>query len=109
LQAYFGFPVAFDPFLMTWSVWQSGQWRMTYSSAFQICSLTPCYHSDSRTTLERVVDLRTQIISIALSTLADELKTGDVCVEGSAAYAEFRTALLPWEECEPMVPAAQYG
>jgi len=38
------------------------------------------------------------------STLADELKTGDVSVAGSAAYADFRTALLPWEACEPLVP-----
>jgi len=51
LPAYFGFPVPFELFLITWSVWQSGQWRMPCSSMlFQGSSTIPCYHSDSRTT-----------------------------------------------------------
>jgi hypothetical protein len=37
------------------------------------------------------------------SHLADELRTGDVAVIGSASYANWQTQLLPWEECEPMV------
>jgi TnpA family transposase len=37
------------------------------------------------------------------SHLADELRTGDVAVVGSASYANWQTQLLPWEECEPMV------
>lgn len=36
------------------------------------------------------------------SSLADELKTGDVCVEGSEKYADYREQLLSWEECEPL-------
>jgi hypothetical protein len=48
LQAYSGFPVAFEPFLMTWSAWQSGQWRMTCSSVFQKCSLNPCIHATTQ-------------------------------------------------------------
>jgi hypothetical protein len=37
------------------------------------------------------------------SHLADELRSGDVAVVGSASYANWQTQLLPWEECEPMV------
>ena len=35
-----------------------------------------------------------------------ELKTGDLCVEGSEQFADYRDQLLSWEECEPKV--AQY-
>jgi len=35
-----------------------------------------------------------------------ELKTGDLCVEGSEQFADYRELLLSWEECEPKV--AQY-
>lgn len=35
--------------------------------------------------------------------LAAELKTGDVCIEGSEKYADYRDQLLSWEECEPLV------
>ncbi|WP_233171851.1 Tn3 family transposase [Dyella sp. ASV21] len=34
------------------------------------------------------------------SHLASELKSGDTCVAGSEAYADFREHLLPWPECE---------
>ncbi len=37
------------------------------------------------------------------STLANELKSGDVAVRGSEAYADYRHQLLPWEECESPV------
>jgi TnpA family transposase len=37
------------------------------------------------------------------SSLADELKTGDMCVEGSEKYADYREQLLSWEKCEPLV------
>ena len=37
------------------------------------------------------------------SYLAFELRTGDMYVEGSADYADYRTQLLSWEECEPLV------
>jgi TnpA family transposase len=53
---------------------------------------------------QQTVLVRRHLEVCVFSALADELKTGDVCVEGSAAYADFRTALLPWEECEPRVP-----
>jgi TnpA family transposase len=35
--------------------------------------------------------------------VAEELKSGDICLEGSEAYADYRAQLLPWEECEPLV------
>jgi TnpA family transposase len=34
---------------------------------------------------------------------AYELKTGDLCVTGSAQYADYRAQLLSWEECAPRV------
>jgi hypothetical protein len=37
------------------------------------------------------------------SALASALKAGDVAVEGSDAYADYREQLLPWSECEPQV------
>ena len=37
------------------------------------------------------------------SALANELKSGDIAVRGSDAYADYREHLLPWEECEPRV------
>nr|WP_226545859.1 hypothetical protein [Bacillus thuringiensis] len=37
------------------------------------------------------------------SYLAAELKTGDVSVQGSEKYADYRKQLIPWEECEPLV------
>ena len=33
------------------------------------------------------------------------LRCGDVYVEGSEAYADYRQQLLPWDECVPRVPA----
>jgi hypothetical protein len=35
--------------------------------------------------------------------LAQELRTGDVAVRGSEAYANWAAKLLGWEECEPML------
>jgi hypothetical protein len=37
------------------------------------------------------------------STLANELKAGDVAVAGSENYADYREQLLPWDVCEPML------
>lgn len=37
------------------------------------------------------------------SYLAAELRSGDVCVLGSADYADYREQLLSWSECEPLV------
>lgn len=37
--------------------------------------------------------------------LAEELKSGDMCIEGSEAYADYREQLLPWRECESLVAA----
>jgi hypothetical protein len=35
--------------------------------------------------------------------IADELKAGDLAVEGSERFADYRAQLLPWEACEPQV------
>jgi TnpA family transposase len=37
------------------------------------------------------------------SYLAQELGTGDIAVSGSEDYADYRTQLLAWEQCEPLV------
>lgn len=37
------------------------------------------------------------------SYLAAELRSGDVCVLGSADYADYREQLLSWSECQPLV------
>jgi len=37
--------------------------------------------------------------------LAAELKSGDLAVEGSEKYADYREQLLPWSECERMLAA----
>ncbi len=34
------------------------------------------------------------------SYLATELKTGDICVEGSESFADYREQLLSWEQCQ---------
>ncbi len=46
---------------------------------------------------------RRHLEACVFSHLAQELKTGDLCVEGSDAYADYREQLIPWEECEPLV------
>jgi hypothetical protein len=33
------------------------------------------------------------------STLADELKSGDIFIMGAESYADYRSELLPWDEC----------
>ncbi|MEG0672316.1 Tn3 family transposase [Clostridium sp.] len=35
--------------------------------------------------------------------LASGLKTGDLCIDNSEEFADYREQLLPWGECEPLV------
>jgi len=37
--------------------------------------------------------------------LADALQTGDMFVVGAETFADYRTHLLPWAECEARLPA----
>ncbi|WP_049279375.1 Tn3 family transposase, partial [Ralstonia solanacearum] len=39
-----------------------------------------------------------------LSHMVNELRSGDLCVVGSDAFADYRTHLLPWRECERRLP-----
>ncbi|EMR0715197.1 Tn3 family transposase, partial [Pseudomonas aeruginosa] len=39
------------------------------------------------------------------SYLASELRSGDLCVQGSESFADYRKQLLPWEECLQRLPA----
>lgn len=37
------------------------------------------------------------------AAVADELKSGDLAVEGSERFADYRARLLPWALCEPQI------
>ncbi len=37
------------------------------------------------------------------SCLAAELKSGDVAIEGSSEYADYREQMIAWDECRPLV------
>ena len=50
--------------------------------------------------------VRQYLETCVFSYLVAELKTGDLCVQGSEQFADYRDQLLSWEECEPKV--AQY-
>lgn len=39
------------------------------------------------------------------SHLASELRSGDICIRGSEAFADYREQLLAWSECEQRLPA----
>lgn len=57
-------------------------------------------------TLANGVGVNRRILEICVfSYLADELRSGDLCVIGSEEFADYRTQLLPWEECEALLPA----
>ncbi|MFK0380326.1 Tn3 family transposase [Pandoraea sp. NPDC090278] len=38
------------------------------------------------------------------SYLCSELRCGDICIEGSGSFADYREQLLPWSECEVLLP-----
>jgi hypothetical protein len=46
---------------------------------------------------------RRQFEVCVFSQLMAELKSGDIAIEGSEEYADYRDGLLDWEECEPLV------
>jgi len=58
----------------------------------------------TRRHLEAVLKRR-QLEVCVFSYLNAGLRCGDVYVEGSEAYADYRQQLLPWDECVPRVPA----
>ena len=41
--------------------------------------------------------------AMVFTYLAEELRTGDIAVVGAGEYADWRTNLLTWEECEPLL------
>lgn len=51
---------------------------------------------------------RHHLETCVFSYLAEELKSGDICVQGSEQFADYREQLLSWEECEPKVAAYCY-
>lgn len=60
-----------------------------------------------RTVLEKTEDgelINRQHFEVCVfSALAGEIKSGDVSIRGSEAYADYREQLLTWDECEPLV------
>jgi TnpA family transposase len=58
----------------------------------------------SRQKMETVLNRR-QLEVCVFHYLAQGLQSGDVYVEGSEAYADYRQQLMPWPECVPRVPA----
>ena len=57
----------------------------------------------TRRNLRAVLNRRhLEVCVFTISTTA--LRCGDVYVEGSAAYADYRQQLLPWDECVPRSP-----
>jgi hypothetical protein len=49
--------------------------------------------------------LRQHLETCVFSYVAEELKTGDLCVAGSEQFADYRDQLLSWQECEPKLAA----
>ncbi len=47
--------------------------------------------------------VRKHLETCIFSYIAAELKTGDLCVTGSEQFADYRSQLLSWAECEPQV------
>ena len=58
----------------------------------------------SRQNLETVLNRR-QLEVCVFHYLAQGLQSGDVYVEGSEAYADYRQQLMPWPACVPRLPA----
>jgi len=50
--------------------------------------------------------IRQHLETCVFSYVAEELKTGDLCVAGSEQYADYRDQLLSLEECEPKLEPA---
>lgn len=71
--------------------------------------LTFTTHQWRKTIVERSDDgserIHRRLFEVCVfSALANELKSGDVAIHGSEAYADYRQQLLPWEECEALLP-----
>jgi len=45
--------------------------------------------------------VRQHLETCVFSYIAAELKAGDLCIAGSELFADYRSQLLSWEECEP--------
>jgi TnpA family transposase len=58
----------------------------------------------TRRNMETVLNRR-QLEVCVFHYLDHGLRCGDVYVEGSEAYADYRQQLLPWDECIPRLPA----
>jgi hypothetical protein len=39
------------------------------------------------------------------SHLAEDLRAGDLSIAGSEEFADYRDQLIPWEECQALLPA----
>ncbi len=80
------------------SEWVRGELDLSFASDLWQRLIT-----DRRRRVPRMV--RRQLEVCVFVYLAYELKTGDISVAGSEQYADYRTHLLPWEECEGQLEA----
>jgi TnpA family transposase len=55
------------------------------------------------TNSEKTSISRRHLEMAVFSALADELKSGDVFISGAENYADYRSELLPWDECQPLL------
>ena len=47
--------------------------------------------------------IRRHFEAMVFTYLAGELRTGDIAVTGAGEYADWRSNLLPWSQCEPLL------
>ncbi len=52
---------------------------------------------------KRAKQARRHLEVCIFAAVADELKSGDLAVEGSERFADYRAQLLPWAMCEPQI------
>ena len=77
---------------------------MPYAIALDFASVRWQALITSRQKMDTVLDRR-QLEVCVFHYLALGLQSGDVYVEGSQAYADYRQQLLPWSACVPRLPA----
>lgn len=53
--------------------------------------------------IEKAILSRRYFEMAVFSSLADELKSGDVFIQGAEDYADYRSELLSWDTCQPLL------
>jgi len=79
--------------------WLDADVDLSFASEAWRRTITAHHHGGVTTMLRRHFEV------CVFACLAAELRSGDVAVAGSDAYADYRDQLLPWSACEPQVAA----